>query len=1605
MGLAATFSVARIAAQGQIVAGPNRNIAGGPVKWADPSHPFEPGNALKEGDPYGQRQDEVSCALDSRNPSNVMCAFNDYTPTELGSPNDCETRDAWLGTGWSTDGGMTWHNALLPGYPQDGTPEGSASSLHGFSTGADPTIRSGPNGRMYLLGIVFNRPGQTVSCTSPTTTGTQAGGVVFIQTYVNNNNVENDPRPFKPVGQPFILDQGNTGTVFQDKPWLAVGPDGAIHVAYATFVGGSKPHSILWYQTSRDGVTWAKSKLSEGEKVSNGTNIVVHPKTGWVDIVWRRRESSLSTETDAIQFVRSTDGGRSFTSPTTIVSLPDAVRENDLTLVSRPFDQASTPFSFRNISNPAITADALGRVYIAWSERYEHYVTSDTGVQCPKGTLNCVLRRDAVIKLTVGQAAKANANQVNWTTPLPVDQLLTPADNPATRGHQFRPSLWFAFGKLMLSYMHTRDDARMTLFTQKKDQPDPGKPGAKIVTYDETVVPKGDLATAPPKPYKVFNDFIFDIGPTPNVATSDVNPFPVNAQGFLIPQPNILRRHTEDVMALTGDPAPLNASFPNVLPINVTRTKVSRYAMMLKDGVLQQAQGNPLGWALHCGGKCAFAGDYDDAVAPAWLPGANGGPMVPNTAPGPAPTFYVSWTDNRDLRPFKTTLPNDFNRVGLGCVDPNATGTRNQNPYISRLGTGLFVYSHGNQKPLSMGLKRAFTVVFQNAMNSTKTYHATIGNQPPGNGSAPGSASWQQLSQQLDVELSIGPFSSASRVVYARSSDPDAPITVNVYEVPLGGGTLIFRSSLVLNPDRSTPNATQNGQLGLIPDPNIDPNNPNTDEVFTGDTLTPIAAFANIDVTPPTSPDPFAPDPFAPDPFAPDPFAPDPFAVPASYPDPFAPDPFAPDPFAPDPFAYPTMSPQAANPDPFATPPVQTDTVYGFRNESNTSASFAIKTFTTQSGFGTSVCAGCKLQILVAKPSLSPTQRGCELKNVITSALVANVPSPPLTSDPTQLTFDLNDPSAKNLTVSLPPGGQLSVIYRLFDPSGGGTCPGFESTGCIDSFGRKHTVNPTFNPATDLVPAVIAQSVSSNCTVNCSNGGNAAVPVIITTTALPGATYGVPYSQSLSAFGGDGGPYSFSLVSVSPSAPWLSVSGTTISGTPGAAGTFTVTLQATDAGAAHTATKLLTLVVAKAAATINVSNLNQIYDGGAKPVTVSTTPSGLTGVAVTYNGSPAAPSAIGSYAILATLTNANYAASDVNTTLVIVPPLVITTMALPNGTKGVAYSQQTFATGGAPPYTWSIDNISAEFTLPAGLALTTQNDNSGLISGTPTTVQVRSFRLRVTDSAGHATTQDLCIHIDPAPDPGPLTATRATAVTVAQALVGEGVTISNVSYTGAAAALGTFSGGFDATSLNNGIILSSGAVVNIDPPNNSDGATAENNTAGDADLDALGFSTQDAAVLEFDFVVTDPNATALRFDYVFASEEYNEFVYGGFNDVFGFFIKEVSPTPGAYSNYALIPGTTTPVSIDNLNGGNPFGTEPRPHFDLFINNDVQDGGGSIPTQADGLTKVLTLQASVTSTKTYHMKIAIADVGDRALDSWVLIRAHTLAAVCPLVPHP
>src|SRR5262245_38597409 len=144
-----------------------------------------------------------------------------------------------------------------------------------------------------------------------------------------------------------------------------------------------------------------------------------------------------------------------------------------------------------------------------------------------------------------------------------------------------------------------------------------------------------------------------------------------------------------------------------------------------------------------------------------------------------------------------------------------------------------------------------------------------------------------------------------------------------------------------------------------------------------------------------------------------------------------------------------------------------------------------------------------------------------------------------------------------------------------------------------------------------------------------------------------------------------------------------------------------------------------------------------------------------------------------------------------------------------------------------------------------------------------------------------------------------LTNTMTPEQLLQNVLLGSGVAVSNVSFNGAPATVVTVQAmEFDGTNCNvgmsGGVMLCSGDCNMAIGPNNTGGNTLPPGGLGlngDPDLDVLlggGYTTYDAAVLEFDFV---PNGDTLRFNYVFGSEEYLEWVSSSYNDVFGFFLS------------------------------------------------------------------------------------------------------------------
>jgi hypothetical protein len=258
--------------------------------------------------------------------------------------------------------------------------------------------------------------------------------------------------------------------------------------------------------------------------------------------------------------------------------------------------------------------------------------------------------------------------------------------------------------------------------------------------------------------------------------------------------------------------------------------------------------------------------------------------------------------------------------------------------------------------------------------------------------------------------------------------------------------------------------------------------------------------------------------------------------------------------------------------------------------------------------------------------------------------------------------------------------------------------------------------------------------------------------------------------------------------------------------------------------------------------------------------------------------------------------------------------------------------------------------------------------------------------------------------------------------------------ISNATNIGAVEARGVFTNGFLAGfPLNYGVILSTGYITNAIGPNNDSGFTAggagTNYPNGpsnlgqhdDSDLNQLvGTDPKyDAAVLEFD--ITPTNSFTLQFRYIFASEEYPEYIgneNSGYNDPMAIFVTTNEDGANWVCNVtndlAVVPGlTNVPISVNNINGGytNSYsGAHVAPtNVQYYVDNhdpDNQDSPNltysSVPPYAapvpvynlqyDGFTTLQTVQTNLSAHVTYHIKIAIEDYLDPVWDSAVFIES-------------
>ncbi len=289
-------------------------------------------------------------------------------------------------------------------------------------------------------------------------------------------------------------------------------------------------------------------------------------------------------------------------------------------------------------------------------------------------------------------------------------------------------------------------------------------------------------------------------------------------------------------------------------------------------------------------------------------------------------------------------------------------------------------------------------------------------------------------------------------------------------------------------------------------------------------------------------------------------------------------------------------------------------------------------------------------------------------------------------------------------------------------------------------------------PSIDVITVVnsaAAQSNAATFTVISSVS-----PLTITTaSALPAAAVGAPYSFSLAASGGIP-PYSWFAASSLPPGLALSSSGA-VTGIPTSAGIFSFTAQVVDSGQSS-ASQTFSITVAQPVLSITNSSplpaalagqsyaQTMVASGGTPPYqwSASSLPPGLA-IDPASGIISGTPTSAGAFNFTVQVADAAQGSATRTFALTInAPPIAITTVPpLFTGNVGTPYSQKFSASGGLPPYAWTILSGSA-----GGLAL---DPSSGTLQGTPQTPGAFTFTIQVADAAGSKASQSFSVIINP----------------------------------------------------------------------------------------------------------------------------------------------------------------------------------------------------------------------------------------------------------------
>ena len=357
-------------------------------------------------------QNEPTVAVDPRNPGVVVAGSNDYCAQIVNG-------EVWAGYYRSTDGGQTWANSLVPGYPADTSSAGTASPAHGVCGAAgDPTQAFDTGGRLFYGFICFNR-------------AKPINGGIYVATYGNDGatylrTVE--------VAKGSPSAQFNGSGAFQDKGNVVVDQGaspyaGSVYVTWSRYAGKAANNAVFFSRSGDHGQSFSSPiHLDAGSGSASFADAAVGPD-GAVYVTYRTYAIGGQTA-DAFWIVKSSDGGRTFGVPRLVASITP-FSSDQFTGGTGGADCGDGPFACpssltfsRFDSLSAVAADATG-VHVVYAARL------------PSGQGKVFVRN--------------SPDGVSWLTPAAtLDAVPT--------GHQWTPDIASAAGRLNVVFYDSRGD-------------------------------------------------------------------------------------------------------------------------------------------------------------------------------------------------------------------------------------------------------------------------------------------------------------------------------------------------------------------------------------------------------------------------------------------------------------------------------------------------------------------------------------------------------------------------------------------------------------------------------------------------------------------------------------------------------------------------------------------------------------------------------------------------------------------------------------------------------------------------------------------------------------------------------------------------------------------------------------------------------------------------------------------------------------------------------------------------------------------------------------------------------------------------------------------